>query len=125
MKIEDWANLVSFEADVRRPTSPDELKQALSDLSQGASQRPIRVLGGLHSCSRIFESDAIISTEDMPRTIEFNHDNTAVTASTNWHLIDFLFELSKRDKSLSATGGTNAQTLSGLISTNTAPATPK
>lgn len=125
MKIEDWANLVSFEANVRRPTSPDELKQALSDLSQGASQRPIRVLGGLHSCSRIFESDAIIITEDMPRTIEFNHDNTVVTVSANWHLIDFLFALSKRDKSLSATGGTNAQTLSGLISTNTAPATPK
>ncbi len=126
MNIKDWSQFVSFDANVRRPTSLDELKKALSDLSQGGStQSPIRVLGGLHSCSKIFESDAIIDMEDMPNTIEFNHDSTMVTASTNWHLSDFLLELSKRDKSLSATGGTNAQTLSGLISTDTAPATPK
>ena len=46
MKIQDWSALVSFEANVQKPTSIDELKKALSDLSQGDLPRsPIRVLG--------------------------------------------------------------------------------
>ncbi len=60
----------------------------------------------------------------MPRTIEFNADHTTVIVSANWHLHDFLAALSEHGKSISATGGTDEQTLAGLISTNTAPATP-
>jgi hypothetical protein len=45
--------------------------------------------------------------------------------SANWHLHDFLLALSAHGKSISATGGTDHQTLAGLISTATAPATPR
>lgn len=79
----------------------------------------------MHSCAKIFKSDAIINTEDMPHTIEWNHDNTMVTVSLNWHFGNFQLELSKRDKSVNAMAGEDSQTLAGLISTDTAPATPK
>ena len=126
MKIQDWSALVSFEANVQKPTSIDELKKALSDLSQGdLSRSPIRVLGGLHSCAKIFKSDSIINTEEMPKTIEYNDNRTMAVVSTNWGFGELLLELSKSDKSLNATGGEDSQTLAGLISTNTAPATSK
>ena len=70
-------------------------------------------------------SDAIIDVSGLPRTIEFDANHTTVTVSANWHLHDFLAALSEHGKSISATGGTDEQTLAGLISTNTAPATPQ
>ena len=81
-----------------------------------------RVLGGLHSCSNICVSDTIIDTSAMPRTLEFSPDFHQVTVTTNWHLHDFLQALGEHGKSISATGGTDHQTLAGVISTNTAPA---
>ncbi len=125
--IGDWARFVSFQPELYfRPQNMDELKRFTSALSQGIfKSRSLRVLGGLHSCSDICVSDVIVDVSDLPQTIEFNADNTTVTVSANWHLHDFLLALSQRGKSLSATGGTDHQTLAGLISTNTAPATPR
>jgi hypothetical protein len=98
----------------------------LLSIYQGAfRQKKPRVLGGLHSCSEICVSDAIIDVSDLPQTIEFNADYSKVTVSANWHFHDFLLALSAHGKSISATGGTDEQTLAGIISTNTAPATPQ
>jgi hypothetical protein len=125
--FQDWAQLVSFAPRLYyRPQSLDELKSFLAGL--GASSFPgnrVRVPGGLHSCSDIFVADSILDVSALPRTIEFNADNSVVTASANWRLHDFLAQLSQRGKALTATGGTDEQTLAGLISTNTAPATPR
>jgi hypothetical protein len=125
-RFQDWAHFILFQPQLYfRPQDLAKLNRFLTGLQQGLFQpRHARVLGGLHSCSDICISDAIIDVSDLPRTIEFNADHTLVTASANWHLHDFLLALSEQGKSLSATGGTDQQTLAGLISTTTAPATP-
>ena len=125
--FQDWAHFVSFQPQLYfRPQDLAELKSFLTGMQQGIFKpRHPRVLGGLHSCSDICVSDAIVDVSDLPRTIEFDADHTIVTVSANWHLHDFLLALSEHGKSLSATGGTDEQTLAGLISTNTAPATPR
>ena len=125
--IEDWARFVSFQPQLYfRPQDLEELKSFLLSLAQGAfKQKKPRVLGGLHSCSEICVSDAIIDVSDLLQTIEFNPDYSRVTVSANWHFHDFLLALSEHGKSISATGGTDEQTLAGIISTNTAPATPQ
>jgi D-arabinono-1,4-lactone oxidase/FAD binding domain len=126
-EIRDWARYVSFQPHLYfRPQDLDELKSFLVGIRQGIfKQKNVRVLGGLHSCSDICVSDAIVDVSDLPRTIEFAADNTFVTASANWHFHDFLLALSERGKSISATGGTDHQTLAGIISTDTAPASPR
>jgi hypothetical protein len=125
-RIEDWAHIVSFQPKLYfRPQSLDELKGFLEAFSRGVFQhRSLRVLGGLHSCAEICANDVIVDIEDIPRTLEFNADNSVVTASAHWHFHEFLQALSEKGKSISATGGTDRQTLAGIISTNTAPATP-
>jgi FAD/FMN-containing dehydrogenase len=124
--IQDWAHFISFQPQLYfRPQDLEELKSFLISIFQGAfKQKKPRVLGSLHSCSDICVSDAIIDVSDLPRTIEFNADYSKVTVSANWHFHDFLLALSEHGKSISATGGTDEQTLAGIISTNTAPATP-
>ncbi len=125
--FQDWARFVSFQPRLYfRPQDLDELKRFLTGVQQGQFKPgPLRVLGGLHSCSDICVSEAIVDVSDLPKTIEFNADHTLVTVSANWHLHDFLLALSAHGKSISATGGTDHQTLAGLISTTTAPATPR
>jgi FAD/FMN-containing dehydrogenase len=124
--VQDWAGMVRFEPSLYfTPRSVDELKTWLQGaLKTAAPGSAIRVLGGLHSCAEICETDIVIDTTALPQTLEWAPDNASVTASANWHLHDFLWELAQRGKSIAATGGTDAQTLAGLISTNTAPATP-
>ena len=123
--LQDWSQYLSFEPNLYfRPQDLDELTSFLNGILQGFLKKShIRIPGSLHSCSDIYRSDAIIDVRALPKTLEWNDDNTVVTASANWPLHDFLLEASARGKSLSATGGTDAQTLAGLISTNTAPAT--
>ena len=125
-RIEDWARLVSFQPQLYfRPQSLEELKGFLIALQGGAfKQRSLRVLGGLHSCAEICVSDVIVDVCDLPKTLEFNDDCSIVTVSANWHLHEFLLALSQQGKSITATGGTDEQTLAGIIATNTAPATP-
>lgn len=120
--VSDWADMVSFSPSIyAKPTSIDELKAFLN----AALQRPdppsgIRILGGLHSCSDIYDSEIVIDTTALPKEIAFDPDNGGVVATANWHLREFLYQASLRNKSIAATGGTDAQTLAGLISTNTA-----
>lgn len=125
-QIQDWTTLVSFRPKMYyRPQSMADLRNFIQAVSDGIfNQRSLRVLGGLHSCSKICENEVIVDVEDIPRTLEFNPDNTEVTVSANWHFFEFLRALSEKGKSNSATGGTDRQTLAGIISTNTAPATP-
>lgn len=125
-RIEDWARLVSFQPRLYfRPQSLAELKSFLLIIQQQTfSQHSLRVLGGLHSCSDICVSDAILDVSDLPKTIEFGPDNNSVTVSANWHFHEFLKALAEKGKSITCTGGTDEQTLAGIISTNTAPATP-
>jgi hypothetical protein len=125
--IRDWSDFVSFSPRLYfQPRSIDELKQFVAGAAQGFIKTDsIRVLGSLHSCSEICVSDTIIDVGGMPKPLEFSADDSVVTASANWTLHEFFAELGKRGKSLAALGGTNAQTLAGIMSTNTAPATPK
>lgn len=126
-EIRDWSHYVSFRPHLYfRPHDLDDLKRFMAGVRLGIfKQKSIRVLGGLHSCSDICVSDAIVDVSDLPRTIEFDTTNTLVTVTANWHFHDFLLALSQRGKSISATGGTDHQTLAGIISTDTAPASSK
>lgn len=134
--VQDWSGIVSFMPRLYfKPTDMEELKSALTAIiSGGFKPGRLRIMGSMHSCSRIHEADAIVDMSGMPPTLEADEDNFKVTVSANWQLRDFLREASKlRDKGvqsgpgrcLTATGGTDEQTLAGLISTNTAPATSK
>jgi len=125
-KIQDWAHVVSFQPKLYfRPQSLDELKAFLLVMHSNLfKHRSLRIIGALHSCSDIFANEVIVDIEDIPQTIEFNADHSVVTVSANWHFHEFLRALGEKGKSISATGGTDRQTLAGIISTNTAPASP-
>jgi FAD/FMN-containing dehydrogenase len=125
--MEDWAQLISFRPDlVLRPTNMDELKAMLERIHSGElGMGRARVPGSLHSCSEIVVSDAILDTSALPKAMDFEAGNGAVVASANVTLHEFLAELGRRGKSVTATGGTDHQTLAGLISTGTAPASSR
>jgi FAD/FMN-containing dehydrogenase len=125
--MEDWSQLISFRPDhVLRPRSMDELKAALGRMHRGEiGQGRARVPGSLHSCAQIVASDVILDISALPRTVEFEPGDAAVVASANVTLHEFLAALGRRGKSVSATGGTDHQTLAGLISTGTAPASSR
>lgn len=90
-----------------------------------AANGRVRVPGSLHSCSKIVVSEALLDVSGLPKSIEMEDGNGAVTATANVSLHEFLAELGRHGKSVTATGGTDHQTLAGLISTGTAPATSK
>jgi len=122
--LEDWGQLISFDpATVLRPASIDELKAALERVHADGGR--VRVPGSLHSCSKIVVSDSIIDTSGFPKAIDFEPGDEAVVASANVTLHEFLGELGRHGKSVTATGGTDQQTLAGLISTGTAPASAR
>jgi hypothetical protein len=125
--MEDWAQLISFRPGVvLRPASMDELKEVLERVHRGElGDGVVRVPGSLHSCSKIVVSDTVLDTSGLPKTIEFEAGDEAVVASANVTLHDFLAELGRHGKSVTATGGTDHQTLAGLISTGTAPASSR
>src|ERR687896_178757 len=120
----DWGQLISFTPGVvLRPTSIGELKATLERVHRReVSGGRVRVRGSLHSCSQIVVSDAILDTSALPKAIEFQDGDEAVVASANVSLHDFLAELGRRGKSVTATGGTDHQTLAGPIPPRPAPA---
>lgn len=122
--ITDWAELIAFRPEqVLRPRSIDDLKAALEQVHRDRGR--VRVLGSLHSCSEIVVSDAILDVSGLPKRVEFDDGDGAVEATANVSLHDFLAALGRRGKSVTATGGTDHQTLAGLISTGTAPASSR
>jgi FAD/FMN-containing dehydrogenase len=125
--MEDWARLISFRPGVvLRPASVDELKTTLERIHGGElGDGSVRVPGSLHSCSEIAVADTVLDTSGLPKTIELEPGNDAVVASANVSLHEFLDELGRHGKSVTATGGTDHQTLAGLISTGTAPASSR
>ena len=125
--MRDWGELVAFRPDVvLRPRSLDELKDTLERIHAGETGNGrVRVLGSLHSCSEIVVSDIILDTSALPKSVDFDEGDGAVVVTANVSLHDFLAELGRRGKSVTATGGTDHQTLAGLISTGTAPASSR
>jgi FAD/FMN-containing dehydrogenase len=122
--IEDWGQMISFSpAIVLKPTSIDEVKEVLA--SAHADGRRVRVPGSLHSCSEIVVSDALLDISGLPKEIVLDDDLAGVEATANVSLHEFLAELGVHGKSVTATGGTDHQTLAGLISTGTAPASSR
>lgn len=125
--LQDWGELISFApSTVLRPTSIEELKEILEGVHRGEiGNGRVRVPGSLHSCSEIAVGDAIVDVSSLPKRIELEDGDTAVTATANVSLHEFLAELGRHGKSVTATGGTDHQTLAGLISTGTAPASSR
>jgi FAD/FMN-containing dehydrogenase len=125
--MEDWGQLISFSPSVvLRPTSGGELNAMLERIHRGElANGVVRVPGSLHSCSKIVVSDALLDTSALPQSMNFDPGDTAVVASANTTLHEFLARLASRGKSVTATGGTDHQTLAGLISTGTAPASAR
>ncbi|MFL5909600.1 MAG: FAD-binding protein [Gaiellaceae bacterium] len=122
--LEDWGQLISFDpVTVLRPASVDELKAALEQVHADGGR--LRVPGSLHSCAKIVVSDAILDISGLPKAIDLEPGDEAVVATANVTLHDFLAELGRHGKSVTATGGTDHQTLAGLISTGTAPASSR
>jgi hypothetical protein len=128
-RVQDWAGVIDFSPRAyHAPNSLEELSAVLgSALHLGPHCGALRILGGMHSCSAIFQSDFVIDTSRLP--LEFTvappaKDGTArVTASAFMHAHDFLARAAEHGLSLTALGGTDAQTLAGLIATNTSGAT--
>jgi FAD/FMN-containing dehydrogenase len=125
--LQDWGELISFTpSTVLQPTSIEELKEILEKVHRGEiGGGRVRVPGSFHSCSEIAVGDAIVDVSSLPKTIELEAGDTAVTATANVSLHEFLAELGRHGKSVTATGGTDHQTLAGLISTGTAPASSR
>jgi D-arabinono-1,4-lactone oxidase/FAD binding domain-containing protein len=125
--MEDWAQLISFRPSlVLKPTSIDELKSMLERIHRGElGNGKVRVPGSLHSCARIVVSDTLLDTSGLPREIRYDPGHAAVELSANWVLHEFLAEIARHGKSVTATGGTDHQTLAGLVSTDTAPASSR
>src|SRR3954454_3139780 len=125
--MEDWGQLIAFRPGlVLKPARLDELKATLEAVHRGEhGTGRVRVPGSLHSCSEIVVSETILDISSLPKTMDFEAGDTAVVASANVTLHEFLAELGRRGKSLTATGGTDHQTLAGLISTGTAPASSR
>lgn len=126
--VSDWANIVNFSpASYFTPQSLAEVEAILAMLAGGAlGARSLRVLGGLHSCSTIVQSDVVIDTSRLPLEFEVTplaDGQGRVVASAFMHARDFLRRAASSKLSLTALGGTDAQTLAGLIATNTAGAT--
>lgn len=126
--IVDWGKVISFTPGTFLvPTTYQELGDMLGKLRSDG--RTVRFFGGLHSCSEIFENDAVIDTTHLPTYFKADppapDGSILVTASATMRLHDFLARAAALGAgySLTATGGTDAQTLGGLISTNTAGAT--
>lgn len=125
--LQDWGELISFApSTVLRPGSVEELKEMLEKVHRGEiGNGRVRVPGSLHSCSEIAVGEAIVDVSSLPQSIELEAGDTAVTATANVSLHEFLAELGRHGKSVTATGGTDHQTLAGLISTGTAPASSR
>ncbi len=109
-----------------RPQSLAELQSILTMIAQGNfGDRQLRILGGQHSCSDIFASQVIVDPTALPLEFEVspNSGGGQVTASAFMHAHEFLKRAADHNLSLTALGGTDAQTMAGLIATNTAGAT--
>lgn len=125
--LQDWGELIAFEPSaVLAPTTIDELKETLEKVHRGeVGNGRVRVPGSLHSCSQIVVNDTLLDISRLPKSIELENGDTEVTATANVSLHEFLAELGRHGKSVTATGGTDHQTLAGLISTGTAPASSR
>jgi FAD/FMN-containing dehydrogenase len=125
--LQDWGELIAFDpTTVLAPTSIDELKETLEKVHHGEiGNGRVRVPGSLHSCSRIVVSDTLLDISQLPKNIELENGDAEVTATANVSLHEFLAKLGRHGKSVTATGGTDHQTLAGLISTGTAPASSR
>jgi hypothetical protein len=130
VRVQDWAAVVDFSPQAyHAPTDLGELHHILGGvLRQGMGGGALRILGGMHSCSTIFQSDFVIDTSQLP--LEFTvapkpaaDGSVRVVASAFMHVHDFLARAAEHGLSLTSLGGTDAQTLAGLISTNTSGAT--
>jgi FAD/FMN-containing dehydrogenase len=125
--LQDWGELIAFEPEtVLAPTTIEELEETLERVHRGEiGKGRVRVPGSLHSCSEIVVSDVLLDISQLPKSIELENGNSEVTATANVSLHEFLAELGAHGKSVTATGGTDHQTLAGLISTGTAPASSR
>jgi len=125
--LQDWGELIAFEPSaVLQPTTIAELKETLEKVHRGElGNGRVRVPGSLHSCAEIVVSDTLLDISQLPKSIELENGNTEVTATANVSLHEFLAKLGRHGKSVTATGGTDHQTLAGLISTGTAPASSR
>lgn len=123
--ISDWANLVDFTPGAYfAPATIAEMTDILTRVLNGAfAEKSVRFLGGRHSCSKIFDHEMVIDTSRLPLEFTQLPGTKQVTASGYMHARDFLSRAAAIDLSLTALGGTDQQTLAGLISTNTAGAT--
>lgn len=128
--LSDWGQVLSFTPSAYfTPVSVEDLQALLTALLHLPSDgKSLRFLGGQHSCSDIFKSETVIDTSQLPLEFEVTPNaggGSCVVASAYMHAHEFLFRAAKYNLSLTALGGTDAQTLAGLISTNTAGATAR
>lgn len=123
--ITDWSGMVAFTPSrILRPTSIADLVRMLEQ--EAARQPPggVRVVGGLHSCARIVEEDTILDLSGIPAEFGQVLGAPAQVVASGWMTArKFLEEAAEHGLSLTALGGTDAQTLGGLLATNTAGAT--
>lgn len=126
--VEDWGKVIAFTPELYfAPTSIEELTAFLDARLAETPLRPLRFVGGLHSCSPIYVTETVVDTQRLP--LEFTIDeapgggSAQAVASGHMHAHDFLARAAAAGFSLSCSGGTDHQTMAGLISTNTAPAT--
>ena len=126
--LSDWGQVLAFTPSAYfAPKSIDDLTALLTIfLKSQPNGMTLRFLGGQHSCSNIFMSETVVDFSQLPLEFEVTplpDGGSTVVASAFMHAHEFLFRAAEHNLSLTALGGTDAQTLGGLISTNTAGAT--
>jgi len=126
--LNDWSDLLTYTPQVlMQPTSWENAENLVlaiwPKVGPGKQLSSIRVLGSLHSCAPIWEGEATLDLSRVPNDPLQWVDDYTVIADANYTLHQFLIDVALKGKTLPATGGTDEQTLAGLISTNTAPAT--
>ena len=124
--VADWCNIIGFSPSAYfSPRHVDDLIPILETVLRRGPGATVRVMGGLHSCSAIFEGETVIDTSALP--LEFDvvpHAGGGRIVASAWmHVHEFGLRAAAHNLSLTALGGTDAQTLAGLISTDTAGAT--
>lgn len=121
MFLSDWSNFQSYyTTKYYKVNDYDDFEKILEYLFKNNIK--FKIIGSLHSCSNITESYYYIDISNL-KNIEINDNEIICDGGTK--LEDLLNYLINENLSITATGGVTHQSISGIISTNTMPASAK
>lgn len=111
----NWNRTISF------PVNQFVLPRTIDDVIQHVkNSKKLRVVGAGHSFNCFIQSNQMLmSLERLNKVISFNKEKKEIRVQAGMRLRDLLNILIKHELSLPVTGAFAAQTIAGLIATNT------